>query len=83
MASLEHEQENSRDAGTWFLRAIDRFASANDARNAQRAAEDFARTLHEAPPDARDNLRQQWIDAGHSEDELDDLLDQVRADESD
>jgi tetratricopeptide (TPR) repeat protein len=79
---LDRERGNPRDAGTWFLRGIQGFLSTNDPRNAGLAAAEFARTVYEAPPDAQDDLRQQWIDAGFPSEQLDDLLDQVRAKKS-
>jgi hypothetical protein len=39
--------------------------------------------VRDAPPDAQDDLRRQWLDAGLPEDELDDLLNQVRTEQGD
>jgi len=57
--------------------------SANDPGNVKQSVSDFVTIFGEAPPDVQDDLRQQWIDAGLSEDELDELLDQVQAETTD
>jgi tetratricopeptide (TPR) repeat protein len=80
---LARERGNLRDAGQWFLDAVQGFESANDPIRTLQAVSGFATTLHEAPPDARADLRQRWIDAGYSEETLDDHLNQVRAEQND
>lgn len=79
---LAHDRQNFREAGTWSLKAIQGYLETNDPQRAQNARRDFAETFREAPPNVQDDLRQLWIDAGLPEGELDDLLKQIRAEES-
>jgi hypothetical protein len=51
--------------------------ASNDPRSTQQAVGDFGKTVDDASPAVQDDLRQQWIDAGLSEEDLDDLLDQL------
>jgi tetratricopeptide (TPR) repeat protein len=78
---LARERENFRDAGAWFLEAIQGFLSTDDSSSVQQALLDFTTTFHEAPPDVRDDLRQQWIDAGLPPAQLDEVIEQIRAEE--
>jgi len=75
---LARKRGNLQDAGRWFLQAIRRFLSTNDPKSVHQAFADFARTYGDVPPDVQEDLRQQWIDAGLPEDDLDDLLEQIQ-----
>ncbi|WP_263819465.1 tetratricopeptide repeat protein [Salinibacter sp.] len=74
---LARERGDLRDAGNWFLKAIQGLVSTKDTSNAQTAIDNFISMFGEASSDTQDDLRQQWIDAGLSEEQLDNLLKQI------
>lgn len=79
LGHLAREQENLREAGHWYLKTVLGFHSANEEEGLRIAVIDFVSVFDKAASNIQEDLRQQWIDAGLPENELDDLLDQARA----
>jgi tetratricopeptide (TPR) repeat protein len=75
---LLRERGDFQKAGQRSLKAMQTFQSANDSRSAGRAAAQFARIVADAPSDVQNDLRAEWVDAGFDEDELEDLLAELR-----
>jgi len=78
---LARDRGDFQEAGAWSLRALRTFRSGNDLRSAGKAAFQFGIIFDEAPLDVQDELRQQWIDAGLPSAQLDEVIEQIRAEE--
>lgn len=74
--NIARDRGNLRKAGQWLLRGIQGLRSANDTISIQKAGVLFVRMFDDASADVKEDLRQHWIDAGLSEEQLDDALDQ-------
>lgn len=82
LGHLEEERGNLQEAGEWFFAAALGYLLSDREQKSAKAFLNFVRIFDAASPDVRVELRKQLSNAGFSAEQLDELLEQARAEES-